>query len=772
MAGVEEEHGVDFSAGIPAAYGILAALLDGVVEGIAPDFALVKLEGDAVFAAAAAVGLDGQGDRVVEKLGAMYREFIVRRTAAIPAHDHVCIACPRVAHLDLKMVLHRGPAVRQSVGSGTELLGPSVNMAHRLLKNTIRERIGSRPYLFITDAAAGALGVPDSASSTARRTRTRDGSRVGSSSSAIRCRGTARRKRRASARRAAQRGRRSHCGCRGRTFEVAKMFGAWPRQDLLSRGVHAPRLVPQRGQGGMGMVRSSGRGRGRRFSVGLAIAGLATTLLAPGGAGAAEPTASAPDGPPVTAIITYTHQPGAAEKQAIKALGGSVRRGVGLINGLVVTLPSNILAKARLGKNVKTVERDATITAFEPIDSAASTGDFEYDNAWGVSHIGAKAVHDAGITGAGVKVAVIDTGIDYIHDVPDAQEPPVVDPEFLHNYKGGYDFVNHDADPMDDNGHGTHVAGILAAERNDYLVVGVAPGVDLYALKILDAQGQGQVSDLILALQWAVDNHMDVVNMSLGTHEVSPALETAVANASAAGLLMVAASGNAVTIQDIFNGCPVAYPGAYPQVLSTTYTNPSDAITSYSCTGPEVDLAAPGDSIISTVPVGSCEFCSPNGYAAESGTSMASPHLAGTVALMLSAGVTDTGAPGLFDDVRAKLCSSANVASGVQGIFGYTPIPPGDPRYASDFGCGVLDAAQAVLGYEPPPPPNDPPVAGDDTLATYQYTAADANVLANDTDPNGDTLTVSTVSTPLARHHQHQLEWHRPLRARLGVPRR
>ena len=118
--------------------------------------------------------------------------------------------------------------------------------------------------------------------------------------------------------------------------------------------------------------------------------------LAPAGAGAAEPTASAPDGPPVTAIITYTHQPGAAEKQAIKALGGSVRRGVGLINGLVVTLPSNILAKARLGKNVKTVERDATITAFEPIDSAASTGDFEYDNAWGVAHIGAKAVHDAG----------------------------------------------------------------------------------------------------------------------------------------------------------------------------------------------------------------------------------------------------------------------------------------------------------------------------------------------------------------------------------------
>ena len=302
---------------------------------------------------------------------------------------------------------------------------------------------------------------------------------------------------------------------------------------------------------------------------------------------------------------------------------------------------------------------------------------------------------------------------------------------------------------MDDNGHGTHVAGILAAERNDYLVVGVAPAVDLYALKILGATGEGEVSDLILALQWAVDNDMDIVNMSLGTHEVSPALETAVANASAAGLLMVAASGNAVTIQDIFYGCPVAYPGAYPQVLSTTFTNQNDAITGFSCTGPEVDIASPGDGIISTVPVGACQFCSPNGYSAQSGTSMASPHVAGTVALLLDAGVTDTGAPGLFDDVRAKLCTTANLATGgLQGIFGNTPIPPSDPRYALYFGCGELDAAEAVLGYEPPPPPNDPPVAADDALLTYQDTAADSNVLANDTDPNGDTLTVSTVSTP------------------------
>jgi hypothetical protein len=159
MAGVEQVHGLDFSAGIPAAYPMLADLLDTIVAGVEPGFAVVKFEGDAVFAAAPAVRLDGQGDRVLDQLGTMYRAFIGARTRAIPSSDHVCTACPAVANLDLKAVLHRGPAVRQTVGSGSDLLGPAVTVAHRLLKNTIRERIGRRPYLFLTDAAATALGL-------------------------------------------------------------------------------------------------------------------------------------------------------------------------------------------------------------------------------------------------------------------------------------------------------------------------------------------------------------------------------------------------------------------------------------------------------------------------------------------------------------------------------------------------------------------------------------------------------------------------------------
>jgi hypothetical protein len=161
MAGVELEHGADFSAGVPAAYSVLGALLDSVILGLQPAFALVKLEGDAVFAAAAAPGLDGQGTRVLDTIAATYRAFVDARTEAIPSNDHVCTACPAVAHLDLKVILHRGHTVRQAVGASSDLLGPAVTVAHRLLKNTIRDEIGYRPYLFLTHPAAFALGLQD-----------------------------------------------------------------------------------------------------------------------------------------------------------------------------------------------------------------------------------------------------------------------------------------------------------------------------------------------------------------------------------------------------------------------------------------------------------------------------------------------------------------------------------------------------------------------------------------------------------------------------------
>ena len=160
LNGVERDHGVDFSEGLPAGYEVLGALLGAVIDAVQPAFEIAKLEGDAVFAVAPANRLEHQGAAVLDRLRAAYRAFdVVREDRKTSATDHICTACPVVGTLDLKMVLHRGPAVRQSVGSSTELLGPAVNVAHRLLKNSIQSRLGYHPYLFMTDAAAAGLGL-------------------------------------------------------------------------------------------------------------------------------------------------------------------------------------------------------------------------------------------------------------------------------------------------------------------------------------------------------------------------------------------------------------------------------------------------------------------------------------------------------------------------------------------------------------------------------------------------------------------------------------
>jgi hypothetical protein len=162
LNGVEQAHGVDFSAGLPAGYEVLGALLNSVVEGVQPAFEIAKLEGDAVFAVAPAEDLDGQGDAVLDRLGNVYQAFYgVREERKRSASDHICTGCPVVASLNLKMVLHRGNAVRQTVGSNAELLGPAVNVAHRLLKNSIESRFGYRGYVFLTDVAASGLALAD-----------------------------------------------------------------------------------------------------------------------------------------------------------------------------------------------------------------------------------------------------------------------------------------------------------------------------------------------------------------------------------------------------------------------------------------------------------------------------------------------------------------------------------------------------------------------------------------------------------------------------------
>jgi VCBS repeat-containing protein len=479
--------------------------------------------------------------------------------------------------------------------------------------------------------------------------------------------------------------------------------------------------------------------RSRRPSVAFVLSASLVVLLPT--AALAAPAADAPaKGGPAHYIVTYDERPGRAERHDIEAMGGKVRRNLPLVDGLAVELPPGQLRQLQRAAGVETVEIDAPLAMF---DHATATGDLEYENAWGVEHIGTREVHQAGNTGQGIKLAIIDTGIDYVHDDPDNQ-PYVVDPEFAGNYAGGYDFFNNDLDPMDDNGHGTHVAGIAAAEKNGYLVVGVAPDVELYALKVLGAQGNGEYSGLIAALGWAITHDMDVVNMSLGGHEVSAALQTAIASAYDAGITLVAASGNVNpgSIQELLYGCQVAYPAAYSQVIAVSFTGQNDRLTGYSCTGPQVDLAAPGDQIFSPVPagpVGSCMFCTPQGYSAQSGTSMASPHVAGVASLMLRAGIDDADDDGFVaDDLKAHLCANTMPAQGMATT---------DSRYPNWYGCGIVDADKALI--DNPPPGSSGPEAAADAATVAEDATVDVDVLVNDSDPDGLALTVTAVSDPL-----------------------
>jgi len=484
--------------------------------------------------------------------------------------------------------------------------------------------------------------------------------------------------------------------------------------------------------------------RSRRFLPALVILGLLAALFAPSAVSAATTK-----DPKVKVLVAYDRHPGRGDERAIQRLGGSVKQRFTIVDAIAAELPRGQLKQLERAPGVRKVEVDAPLHIF---DHVGNTGDFEYENAWGVEHIGTYPVHQAGINGTGVKVAVIDTGIDYIHDDPD-DTPVVVDPEFNGIYAGGYDFFHNDDDPMDDNGHGTHVSGTLAAAHNGYLVTGVAPGIELYALKITDENGDGDYSHLIAALQWVVNynathvDDIDVINMSVGAHAVSATLHAAIQAVAAEGVLMAAASGNVnpAVWEELLYGCPVAFPAAYPEVLATTFTDENNALTGWSCTGVEVDVAGPGNEILSTVPIGPCLFCSPNGYNWFSGTSMASPHLAGLLALLLDAGLTDAGTPGLLDDARSAICAAADDGFGVL----QTPIPKTDPRYPKYFGCGVIDADGAVFGLNPPPPPtNTPPVAVDDEATVNEDVAGSIAVLANDTDADGNTLSVASVTTP------------------------
>lgn len=250
---------------------------------------------------------------------------------------------------------------------------------------------------------------------------------------------------------------------------------------------------------------------------------------------------------------------------------------------------------------------------------------------WGIDRIDAELVWPGGNTADPIKVGIIDTGISKDH------------PDLKANIKGGVNTIRSGASWNDDNGHGSHVAGIAGALNNSFGVVGAAPAMDFYAIKVLSASGSGFLSDVIEGIDWAIANGMGAINMSLGTSADVQSFHDAVIRARSAGIVQVAAAGN--------NGGSVIFPAAYPEVMAVSATDQSNAIASFSSRGPEVDLAAPGVKIFSTY--------KGKNYATLSGTSMAAPHVTGSAALVLNipVGSYDANANSKWDpdEVQQKL---------------------------------------------------------------------------------------------------------------------
>jgi subtilisin family serine protease len=240
------------------------------------------------------------------------------------------------------------------------------------------------------------------------------------------------------------------------------------------------------------------------------------------------------------------------------------------------------------------------------------------------------------ITGKNIKIAIVDTGVDYTH--------PDLGKCFGSGCKviGGWDFVNNDPDPMDDHGHGTHVAGIAAANG---ALKGVAPDANILAYKVLDSEGYGKEDWIIAGIERAVNDGANVISMSLGINYYyfencyDVALSKVVDNAVDAGVVVVVAAGNEGPDYQT-----ISAPGCAKKVITVGAVNKSDNIAKFSSRGPHVskygvipkpDVVAPGVGINSTVPTGICDFCTLSGYISMSGTSMATPHVSGLAALLL-----------------------------------------------------------------------------------------------------------------------------------------
>ena len=360
-----------------------------------------------------------------------------------------------------------------------------------------------------------------------------------------------------------------------------------------------------------------------------------------------------PPGPPglnrVRVFLELPAPAGPPEFAAIQAAGGSVRHQ--FLDGRVLSaeVPEPALQGLRNSPRFVSIYPVAEVSIADNLTQAWGIDQIDAERVWGGAENAVDVV--AGRNAAnGVRVAVIDSGIGPHPDLA------VV---------GGYNYVSDTSNYADDHGHGTHVAGTVAALDNGIGVIGVAPHADLLALKVLAANGNGYLDDVAAAINWSRQNGADVINLSLSCNYAAncdvPALRSAVQDAAAAGIVIVAAADNVGTTDTTADN--VGWPARYDEVIAVAATDANNLRASFSSTGPKVEIAAPGVGIVSTY--------LNNGYVSMQGTSMASPHVAGVAALLVACG---------------------NNASQVRSILQQTADDLGTTGRDNIYGYGLVDA--------------------------------------------------------------------------------
>lgn len=297
------------------------------------------------------------------------------------------------------------------------------------------------------------------------------------------------------------------------------------------------------------------------------------------------------------------------------------------------------------------------------VQASLVPNDTHYSNQWAMPKISAPAAWDVTTGSEAVTISIVDTGIQSNH------------PDLTGRVVGGYDYVNGDSDPSDDNGHGTMCAGVAAANSNNALgVAGMDWSARLLAVKVLDSTGSGFTSNVAKGITYSADNGARVISLSLGASSGSSTLKSAVDYAYGKGSLLVAASGN-----DGANS--VSYPAAYSNVMAVGATDSKDALASFSNYGAAQDVVAPGVSIATTRLGGS--------YAYFSGTSAAAPFVSGLAGLLLS---------------QDSALTNADVAGFIRA--GATDL--GAAGWDERFGWGRIDASRALSAIPTPAPEPSP----------------------------------------------------------------